>query len=280
MRMRTSLGRSQGLLPGRDAGNLSSRCMQGWHCWHQTLVRKNQSEEREGWREAIRGIPLLSKGPLPPCLPHILEKMISPSIPPTAPPYHSSPTQSHARDPITACVHNGDPNQKGVSMVPDSGLCIQRPSHTTGWPPACPPHVPLYVVLMVHPHTPDTPTYHLSKASGSRWWGLSQQWCPAHPGQRPHHTAHSPEDQKAAHYEALEKTGSSSVWRLGQWAPHPGELNGVWDETGETEAWKIEVAQSENRLQRSPSREKALPWVYPFSPPKGSRCPRTKFSPQ
>lgn len=82
--------------------NLNTSWLHGCSCWYQTLVRKSQPEEREGWRKSIRGVLLIPKGPSPPATHHPeVALSLSPDhlqTPFLQLPHRSSPMQRHPPD--------------------------------------------------------------------------------------------------------------------------------------------------------------------------------------
>ena len=152
--------------------NLNTSCLDGCSCWHQTLVRKSQPEEKEGWRKSIRavegggGVPSHPPRPFPTsntpaksC--SLLVSRSSPNTLPPAPPL-LLPHAKTASRPVTVCVRPGPqpggwvcgyhPRATGCSLghktVPGKLTCV-----------------PLCLAL---PPPPDAPTYPLSTAFGSR----------------------------------------------------------------------------------------------------------------
>ena len=89
--------------------NLNTSCLDGCSCWHQTLVRKSQPEEKEGWRKSIRvvggGGGSFSSPKALPHQQHTSQKLLSPCFQIISKhPSSSSPTAPPPRkDSLPAC---------------------------------------------------------------------------------------------------------------------------------------------------------------------------------
>ena len=246
----------------------------------QLLASDSSQEEsawgERGWGKSIAGVVLLiPKGPSPLATPSrscsLLVSRSSPNTLPPAPPLLLPHAKTCSR-PVTAYVHLG-PRPGGrvcrIQASPPKGHSACSLDHKV-----VPGKLTCEPLRLALPPPPDAPTYPLSMAFGSRWWGPSQQWCPANPGQRPHRIARFPGDQRAVSSGALEKTGSWSAPRSG-WGWRGCLRQGrprSWEDWGRCRAG---MAWTRARWRKKPSHGSA-----PLLPHKGTRLPGIRVSPQ